>query len=121
MKKLSSFFFYIDQLLSQIGFICKKKLQWIKDYNTSFKEEFNADKRLNQQLDKNTEHSTLNFKTFYYHESKEFRDVILENLHLSSDAIKNICNSYDDKRLIQEHCNSFPEHFPYGYKQNVYF
>ncbi len=96
-EKIIAILFYIDQLLSQIGLSVNEKLQWIKDYNISFKEEFNADKRLNQQLDKKYRAFYPKFQDFLLSpESKEFRDVILENLHLSSDALENICNSYDE-------------------------
>ncbi|MCL1680596.1 thiopeptide-type bacteriocin biosynthesis protein [Elizabethkingia miricola] len=95
-EKIIAILFYIDQLLSQIGLSVNEKLQWIKDYNTSFKEEFNADKRLNQQLDKKYRAFYPKFQDFLLSpESKEFRDLILENLHLSKYVLENICNSYD--------------------------
>ncbi|MCL1671782.1 thiopeptide-type bacteriocin biosynthesis protein [Elizabethkingia ursingii] len=95
-EKIIIILFYIDQLLSQIGLSVNKKLQWIKDYNISFKEEFNADKNLNQQLDKKYRAFSPKFLDFLHSsETKEFRDFILENLHLSNDALENICNSYD--------------------------
>ncbi|MCL1637775.1 thiopeptide-type bacteriocin biosynthesis protein [Elizabethkingia bruuniana] len=95
-EKIIIILFYIDRLLSQIGLSVNEKLQWIKDYNTSFKEEFNADKNLNQQLDKKYRAFSPKFLDFSQSlESKEFRDLILENLHLSNDALENICNSYD--------------------------
>ncbi|WP_407485274.1 thiopeptide-type bacteriocin biosynthesis protein [Elizabethkingia miricola] len=88
--------FYIDQLLSQIDLSTHQKLQWITDYNTSFKEEFNANKSLNQQLDKKYRTFYPKFQDFLLSpESKEFRDLILENLHLSNDVLENICNSYN--------------------------
>ncbi|ATC36579.1 lantibiotic dehydratase [Elizabethkingia anophelis] len=95
-EKIMVILFYIDQLLSQIGLSINQKLEWIKDYNESFKEEFNANKSLNQQLDKKYRAFYPKFQDFLLSsESKEFRDVILENLHLSNDALENICNSYD--------------------------
>ncbi|AQW90784.1 TPA: thiopeptide-type bacteriocin biosynthesis protein [Elizabethkingia anophelis] len=96
-EKIMVILFYIDQLLSQIGLSITKKLQWITDFNASFKEEFNADKNLNQQLDKKYRLFYPKFLDFLKSsETKEFRDLILENLHLSTDALKNICNSYDE-------------------------
>ncbi|WP_407478721.1 thiopeptide-type bacteriocin biosynthesis protein [Elizabethkingia anophelis] len=95
-EKIMVVLFYIDQLLSQMGLSINQKLQWITDFNASFKEEFNADKRLNQQLDKKYRTFYPKFQDFLLSlESKEFRDVILENLHLSNDALENICNLYD--------------------------
>ncbi|MCT4216029.1 thiopeptide-type bacteriocin biosynthesis protein [Elizabethkingia anophelis] len=94
-EKIMVILFYIDQLLSQIGLSINKKLQWIKDYNASFKEEFNANKSLNQQLDKRYRAFYPKFQDFLLSpESKEFRDLILENLNLSIHALENICNSY---------------------------
>jgi len=95
-EKIIIILFYIDQLFSQIGLSVNEKLQWIKDYNASFKEEFNADKNLNQQLDKKYRISYPKFQDFLLSpESKECRDLILENLNLSIHALENICNSYD--------------------------
>lgn len=96
-EKIMVILFYIDQLLSQIGLSINKKLQWIKDYNASFKEEFNANKSLNQQLDKKYRAFYPKFQDFLLSpESKEFRDLILENLNLSIHALENICNLYDE-------------------------
>ncbi|HFK5552196.1 TPA: thiopeptide-type bacteriocin biosynthesis protein [Elizabethkingia anophelis] len=104
-EKIMVILFYIDQLLSQIGLSINQKLQWIKYYNISFKEEFNAHKSLNQQLDKKYRAFYPKFQDFLLSpESKEFRDLILENLHLSNDALDNICNSYDkdiNPRVLQ--------------------
>lgn len=96
-EKIMVILFYIDQLLSQIDLSINKKLQWIKDYNASFKEEFNANKSLNQQLDKKYRAFYPKFQDFLQSsETKEFRDLILENLSLSIHTLKNICNSYDE-------------------------
>ncbi|HFK5574637.1 thiopeptide-type bacteriocin biosynthesis protein [Elizabethkingia anophelis] len=96
-EKIMVILFYIDQLLSQIGLSINKKLQWIKDYNASFKEEFNANKSLNQQLDKKYRAFYPKIQDFLLSpESKKFRDLILENLNLSIHALENICNSYDE-------------------------
>ncbi|KUY27761.1 thiopeptide-type bacteriocin biosynthesis protein [Elizabethkingia ursingii] len=96
-EKIIVILFYIDQLFSQIGLSITQKLQWIKDYNASFKEEFHADKLLNQQLNKK-------YRLFYpkfldFLQSSEFsetRYVILENLYLSGDALQNICNLHNE-------------------------
>lgn len=96
-EKIMVILFYIDQLLLQIGLSINKKLQWIKDYNASFKDEFNANKSLNQQLDKKYRAFYPKFQDFLQSsDTKEFRDLILENLHLSNDTLENICNSYDE-------------------------
>ncbi|MCT4139407.1 lantibiotic dehydratase [Elizabethkingia anophelis] len=95
-EKIMVILFYIDQLLSQIDLSINKKLQWIKDYNASFKEEFNANKSLNQQLDKKYRAFSPKFLDFL--QSSEFdkiRGAIMENLYLSGDALQNICNSYN--------------------------
>lgn len=104
-EKIMIILFYIDQLLSQIDLSIHQKLQWIKDYNASFKEEFHADKRLNQSLDKKYRLFSPKFLDFL--QSSEFsepRDTILENLYLSGDALQNICNSHNehyDSRSLQ--------------------
>ncbi|AJW62939.1 hypothetical protein VO54_01462 [Elizabethkingia miricola] len=95
-EKIMIILFYIDQLLSQIGLSINQKLQWITDFNASFKEEFNANKSLNQQLDKKYRAFSPKFQDFLLSpEFQEFRDLILENLHLSNHVLENICNSYD--------------------------
>lgn len=60
-----------------------------------FKEEFNADRKLNQQLDKNIEDF---IPIFLFLQSSEFTDVrnlILENLTFSKIALQNIRKAYD--------------------------
>ncbi|AVF49564.1 MULTISPECIES: thiopeptide-type bacteriocin biosynthesis protein [Weeksellaceae] len=99
-EKIIVILFYIDQLLSQIGLSINQKLQWIKDYDASFKEEFNADKNLNRQLDKK-------YRTFYPKfleftqslESKEFRDLVMENLTFSKTTLQNILNVYNQNSV----------------------
>ena len=66
-----------------------------KGYDNSFKEEFNADRKLNQQLDKNIE---CFIPIFLFLQSSEFTDVrnlILENLTFSKTALQNIRKAYD--------------------------
>ncbi|AJW64137.1 hypothetical protein VO54_02680 [Elizabethkingia miricola] len=95
-EKIMVIVFYIDQLLSQTGLSINQKLQWIKDYNAFFKEEFKANKSLNQQLDK--KHRVFSPKFLDFLQSSEFdeiRGAIMENLYLSGDALQNICNSYN--------------------------
>ncbi|MDV2444465.1 lantibiotic dehydratase [Elizabethkingia anophelis] len=104
-EKIMAILFYIDQLLSQIGLSVNQRLQWIKDYNEYFKEEFNTNKHLNRQLDKK-------YRAFYpkfldFSQSSQYckiRNTIMKNLYLSNDALQNICNSYnehDNPRSLQ--------------------
>lgn len=44
--------FYINEMFKKVDFDIQEKLVWIKNFNQAFKEEFNADKNLNSQLDK---------------------------------------------------------------------
>ena len=76
-----------------------EKLHWIKGYDNSFKEEFNADRKLNQQLDKNIEDF---IPIFLFLQSSEFTDVrnlILENLTFSKIALQNIRKAYDKNSM----------------------
>ncbi|ANF52984.1 lantibiotic dehydratase [Chryseobacterium glaciei] len=51
-EKLTVSLFYIDEVLNRLNLSVQEKMEWMRDYNASFKNEFNADKKLNSQLDK---------------------------------------------------------------------
>ncbi|AZA53293.1 thiopeptide-type bacteriocin biosynthesis protein [Chryseobacterium sp. G0201] len=51
-EKIIVSLFYIDKVLDLLKLSMSEKLLWIKNSNDVFKREFNADKKLNSQLDK---------------------------------------------------------------------
>lgn len=51
-EKIIVSLFYIDKVLELLKLSINEKLLWIKNSNDAFKKEFNADKKLNSQLDK---------------------------------------------------------------------
>lgn len=51
-EKIMVCLYYIDKVLEYLGLSMEEKLNWIHEFNFAFKQEFNADKKLNTQLDK---------------------------------------------------------------------
>ncbi|NML58267.1 lantibiotic dehydratase [Chryseobacterium sp. RJ-7-14] len=99
-EKIIVSLFYIDKVLSKLNLSTEKKLSWIKDLNTAFKQEFNADKKLNSQLDK----KYREFKPTYldFIQSAEFlevRDVIISNIEESNLVLQNIISHEEDESL----------------------
>ncbi|MDF2551631.1 MAG: lantibiotic dehydratase [Chryseobacterium sp.] len=64
--------FYINEILNKLNLGIQEKLAWIRNYNDSFKEEFNADKTLNSQLDK--KYREFKPKLINFIQSDEFSD-----------------------------------------------
>lgn len=94
-EKIMVSLFYIEEVLTKLNFSVEQKLNWIKDLNTAFKQEFNADKRLNSQLDK----KYREFKSKYldFIQSADFfeeRDVVISSIEESNSILQNIilCN-----------------------------
>ncbi|MCY0968899.1 thiopeptide-type bacteriocin biosynthesis protein [Chryseobacterium wangxinyae] len=98
--KLIFSIFLIDQILNKLNLEITEKLAWIKDLNDAFKEEFNADKNLNNQLDK--KYREFKPKLINFLQSDEFSDeriaivlhteecdAALQNIlqHLQNDAV----------------------------------
>nr|WP_199161907.1 thiopeptide-type bacteriocin biosynthesis protein [Elizabethkingia sp. ASV34] len=99
-EKIIVILFYMDQLLSQMGLSISQKLQWIKDYDASFKVEFNANTSLNRQLDKKYRRFYPKYLEFTQSlESKEFRDLVLENLTFSKSTLQNILDVYNQNSV----------------------
>ncbi|ATL42173.1 thiopeptide-type bacteriocin biosynthesis protein [Elizabethkingia occulta] len=99
-EKIMISLFYIDNLFTQIKLTMTEKIYWIKGCDNSFKEEFNADKNLNNQLDKKYRTFSPKFQDFL--QSSEFIDVrnlILENLDFSKTALQNIRKAYDKNSM----------------------
>ncbi|MBV8324986.1 MAG: thiopeptide-type bacteriocin biosynthesis protein [Chryseobacterium sp.] len=90
-EKLMCIMFYIDQILSEINLPIAQKLEWIKNTNYLFKEEFNADKKLNQQLDKKYRIFYPKFSDFLQSEDfSEFREMVTANIALSKDTLEEL-------------------------------
>src|SRR5690606_2700631 len=80
-EKIIISLFCIDEVLSKLNLSVQEKLDWIKDFNAAFKQEVNADKKLNSQLDK----KYRKFKPKYldFLQSEEFleeRNIVISNV-----------------------------------------
>ncbi|WP_228451772.1 thiopeptide-type bacteriocin biosynthesis protein [Chryseobacterium sp. SN22] len=99
-EKIIVSLFLIDQILNKINLSVHEKLEWIRNFSEAFKREFNADKKLNSQLDK----KYRNFKPKYsdFLTSDEFsedRNVITANIADSCMALCNIINHNANQSL----------------------
>jgi thiopeptide-type bacteriocin biosynthesis protein len=99
-EKIIVSLFYIDEVLSKLNLSVQEKLDWIKDFNTAFKQEFNADKKLNSQLDK----KYRGFKPKYsgFIQSEEFseeRNYIIANIEESNLELQNIIHHHKNQSL----------------------
>ncbi|PXW16668.1 MULTISPECIES: thiopeptide-type bacteriocin biosynthesis protein [unclassified Chryseobacterium] len=99
-EKIIVSLFYIDEMLNKLNLSVQEKLDWIKDFNTAFKQEFNADKKLNSQLDK----KYREFKPKYldFTRSVDFleeRNVIMSNIEESNLALRNIIDHHKNQSL----------------------
>ncbi len=83
-EKIILSMFLIDQTLHQINIPMLQKFEWMKDSNSAFKEEFNADKKLNSQLDK--KYRSFRPKYLEFLESEKFSEV-RKNIHLYIEEI----------------------------------
>jgi len=93
-EKLMVSMFYIDMLLSEIKLSNEEKLEWISDYNTAFKNEFNADKNLNRQLDQKFRLFKPQYLDFVNsNEFVDIRNLIISNISESNNAIKSFIQS----------------------------
>lgn len=82
-EKIIISIFYIDQILDFLHLSINEKLSWIKDYNDGFKKEFNADKKLNSQLDK--KYRLFKPKYLDFIESEEYDDF---RIHIENHMIE---------------------------------
>lgn len=80
-EKIIVSLFYIDEILNKLDLSIQEKLEWIKGFNHSFKKEFNADKKLNSQLDKKYREFKLQYLDFLQSEDLlEQRNAIISNI-----------------------------------------
>lgn len=92
--------FYIDRILNKLGFGIQEKLEWIKDFNSLFKEEFYADKRLNSQLDK--KYRQFKTKLMSFIDSDEFMDeknAIVFHIEECTQVLQNILLSHQSQSM----------------------
>ncbi|UCA59129.1 thiopeptide-type bacteriocin biosynthesis protein [Chryseobacterium rhizoplanae] len=90
-EKIIISLYYIDQILECLGSTIQERVNWIKSSNHTFKQEFNADKNLNNQLDK--KYRTFIDKYLEFLESDDyapFRDFILDNINDSKEILQHI-------------------------------
>lgn len=92
--------FYIDKILNKLGLEIQEKLHWIKDFNHSFKQEFNADKNLNSKLDK--KYRQFKTKLMKFIDSDEFldeRNAIELHIDECTSAIQDILLHHQNQSL----------------------
>lgn len=97
-EKIIISLFYIDEILNKLNLTIQEKLDWIKDFNTAFKQEFNADKKLNSQLDKKYREFKPKYLDFL--QSDEFleeRNVVISNIEESNSVIHNILHHNENQ------------------------
>lgn len=100
VEKIMVSLFYIDTMLDRLHLTIEERLEWIKYSNNAFKNEFNADKKLNSQLDKKYREFKPKFLKFI--ESEEFseeRDEIITNIEESSEVLQSILNHHQEQSL----------------------
>ena len=94
-------------MLNNLGLEIQEKLEWIKDFNGAFKEEFNADKNLNRQLDK--KYRQFKTKLMNFIDSDKFldeRNAILSHIEECSFAIQNILLNHQNQS-VEDSLQSF--------------
>lgn len=72
-EKIVVALFYIESILSALKLTPEEKINWINNYDNTFKLEFNADKSLNNQLNK--KHHNFHLKYFEFVKSNDFKDI----------------------------------------------
>lgn len=100
VEKIMVSLFYMDTMLDRLDLTIEEKLEWIKYSNNAFKNEFNADKKLNSQLDKKYREFKPKFLKFI--ESEEFseeRNEIITNIEESSEVLQSILNHHQQQSL----------------------
>lgn len=99
-EKIILVLFYINEVLSKLNLSIQDKLDWIRDFNTAFKQEFNADKKLNSQLDKKYRNFKPKFVEFTQSEEfSEERDIITSNIQRSNSTLLNIIRYNENHSL----------------------
>ncbi|CAD7806481.1 Nisin biosynthesis protein NisB [Chryseobacterium aquaeductus] len=92
--------FYINEMLNKLDIKIHEKLMWIKNFNDAFKEEFNADKNLNSQLDK--KYREFKPKLMNFIQSDEFsdeRNAIILHIEECASVLQNILQQHQNQSL----------------------
>lgn len=99
-EKIIVSLFYIDEILSKLDLSVQEKLDWIKDFNTAFKQEFAADKKFNSQLDKKYRVFKPKYLEFIQNEGfSEERDTALFNIEECSAILRNVLHHHRNRSL----------------------
>lgn len=92
--------FYINEILDKLSLEVREKLSWIQNFNGSFKEEFNADKNLNSQLDK--KYRKFKPQLIKFMQSDEFldeRSAIVSHVEECDSTLQNILQQHQNQLL----------------------
>ena len=92
--------FQIDEILNKLNLETQEKLVWIKSFNDTFKEEFNADKNLNTQLDK--KYRAFKPMLMNFLQSEEFsdeRNAIIVHIEECTSILQNILSHHQNRSL----------------------
>ncbi|WP_353149500.1 thiopeptide-type bacteriocin biosynthesis protein [Chryseobacterium sp.] len=99
-EKIIISLFYMDQSLNKANLTTKEKLEWTKGVGNAFKQEFNADKKLNSQLDKKYRGFRPKYLEFLTSEVFcEVRNTIIFNIEESTLELNNVFRYHDNGSL----------------------
>ncbi|PTT72563.1 MULTISPECIES: thiopeptide-type bacteriocin biosynthesis protein [unclassified Chryseobacterium] len=99
-EKIIVSLFLIDQMLNKLNISVQEKLEWMKDFNDSFKREFNADKKLNSQLDKKYREFRPKYLDFLSSdEFSEERSTVLFHIEENNAALENVLRQNENQSL----------------------
>lgn len=99
-EKIMVSLFSIDEILNRLNLSIQEKLDWIKDFNAAFKHKFNADKKLNSQLDKKYREFKPKYVDFLQSEEfSEERNSVISNIEESNPELQNIIHHHKNQTL----------------------
>lgn len=102
--------YYFENLLSELKLSAAQKMDWIHQSSNAFKKEFNADKRLNSQLNKKFIEFESKYNAFFESaEFEEIRNLIIASILESKSALKKL-REYDSNFLVSFFCDIFHMH-----------
>lgn len=99
-EKIIVSLFYIDEIFNNLNLSIQEKLTWTKNFNDDFKREFNADKKLNSQLDRKYRKFKPKFLNFI--QSEEFleeRNMIISNIETGNSTLHGIVRYHENQSL----------------------
>jgi len=89
-EKIIAALFYMDTFLDRLHLCVEEKLSWVKESNEAFKMEFNADKKLNSQLDKKYRIFKPEYEEFLRSDDFiDFKNLIRQNIEDSFFELQN--------------------------------